>query len=278
MRCIWDSGRARFDTTDQRQAATLSLANRRAEPRAAGGELPRALADFRCGGKSCGHRGRPPRSRSAADGSASFAASATIAESRAVVAGDAESLFGGGDGRIRRQVPRRRADQLRRAHLKLGRGQGILPQRQIGQDQRHLQSSRPRRRRCGAARPTAVVPARRVERHGRQCRAHFAQHADAGVGGGLRSHGHDDDVRDAPDEFESRRHGATGSDGKALSQFAVDHFVVDGQRRVDDDVPAAGPARDRRHDRAHPRTGSDAAVHGRGEYRFPDAISRKSST
>ena len=46
-------------------------------------------------------------------------------------------------------------------------------------------------------------------------------------------------------------HGATGSDGKALPQFAVDYFVVDGQRRVDDDVPAAGTARGRGHDGAN---------------------------
>ncbi len=58
---------------------------------------------------------------------------------------------------------------------------------------------------------------------GLQRRAHLAQHAHAGVGGSLRPHGHDDDVRDAPDEFEPRGHGAAGSDGEALSQLAVDH-------------------------------------------------------
>ena len=48
-----------------------------------------------------------------------------------------------------------------------------------------------------------------LQRDGLQRRAHLAQHADAGVGGSLRPHGHDDDVRDAPDEFEPRRPGAT---------------------------------------------------------------------
>ena len=47
-----------------------------------------------------------------------------------------------------------------------------------------------------------------TERYGRQRRAHVAQHAYAGVGGSLRPPGHDDDVRNAADEFESRRHGA----------------------------------------------------------------------
>ena len=86
-------------------------------------------------------------------------------------------------------------------------------------------------RRC----PTACSGIRlaRAERDGRQRRAHFAQHADAGVGGGLRPHGHDDDVRDAADELEPGRHGAAGGDGEALSQLAVDHSVVDGQRGVD---------------------------------------------
>ena len=55
-------------------------------------------------------------------------------------------------------------------------------------------------------------------------------HADAGVGGCVRPHGHDDDVRDAADEFEPGGTGATGSDGEALSQFAVDHSLVDRQR------------------------------------------------
>ena len=62
---------------------------------------------------------------------------------------------------------------------------------------------------------------------GWQCGAHLAQHADAGVGGSVRSHGHDDDVRNAPDEFESRRAGAAGNDGEALSQLAFDHPLVD---------------------------------------------------
>ena len=53
-----------------------------------------------------------------------------------------------------------------------------------------------------------------------------------GVGGRLRPHGHDDDVRDAADEFEPRGPGATGSDGQALSQLAVDHPVVHRQRGV----------------------------------------------
>ena len=82
------------------------------------------------------------------------------------------------------------------------------------------------------ARPAAVVPAGRAARDGLQCRAHLAQHADAGVGGGLRPHGHDDDVRDAADELQPRGPGATGSDGQALSQLAVDHSVVDRQRGV----------------------------------------------
>ena len=49
---------------------------------------------------------------------------------------------------------------------------------------------------------------------------------------GLRPHGHDDDVRDAADEFEPRGPGATGGDGQALSQLAVDHSVVHRQRGV----------------------------------------------
>ena len=113
-----------------------------------------------------------------------------------------------------------------------------------------------------------------AERYGRQRRAHVAQHADAGMGGGLRPPGHDDDVRDAADERESGGHGTAGDDGEALSQLAVDYFVVHGQRRVDDDVSAAGPARHRRHDRAHPRTRSNADVHRRNQYRLPDAVSR----
>ena len=87
-------------------------------------------------------------------------------------------------------------------------GQGLLPQRQAAQDSGHLQPPGSRRRGRGAARPPAGVPARRAAGDGLQRRAHLAQHAHAGVGGSLRPHGHDDDVRDAPDEFQPRRPGA----------------------------------------------------------------------
>ena len=123
--------------------------------------------------------------------------------------------------------------------------QGLLPEWQDRQDSGHLQSPGPCRCGRGSAGCAAVVPACRAARDGRQRRAHFAQHADARMGGSLRSHGHDDDVRDAADEFQPRGHGATGNDGEALSQFAVDHPVVDRQRRG----PAAGcrwPSRARR--------------------------------
>ena len=97
-----------------------------------------------------------------------------------------------------------------------------------------------------------MVPAGYLERHGRQCRSHLAQHAYARVGGSLRPTGHDDDVRNALDEFESGRHGATGDDDQAIPQLALHHFVVHGERRVDDDAAAPGRARDRRHDCADP--------------------------
>ena len=48
----------------------------------------------------------------------------------------------------------------------------------------------------------------------------------------LRPHGPDDDVRDAPDELEPRRHGATRRHGQALSQLAVGHLLVHRQRGV----------------------------------------------
>ncbi len=62
----------------------------------------------------------------------------------------------------------------------------------------------------GAAVPDALQWFRLavLQRDGRQRRPHLAQHAHAGVGGSLRPHGHDDDVRDAPNELESRKHGA----------------------------------------------------------------------
>ena len=75
-----------------------------------------------------------------------------------------------------------------------------------------------------------------------------------------------------------RGHGATGDDGEALSQFAVDHFVVHGQRRVDDDVAAPGRARDRRHDCANSRTRSHALVHCRGQYARSRRTSPSNST
>ncbi len=102
-----------------------------------------------------------------------------------------------------------------------------------------------------------------------QCRTHFAQHADAGVGGRLRPHGLDDDVRDAADEFESGRIGAARNHDQALSQFAVYHYVVDWQRGV---APAerhgrAGRKDCRNHGSALPRARPDARGFGSRERR-----------
>ncbi len=86
---------------------------------------------------------------------------------------------------------------------KFTRRQRIPAERQARKDHGHLQPPGPRRRWRGSSRCVAVVPPRRAARDGRQRCPHVAQHADAGVGGSLRPHGHDDDVRDAPDELES---------------------------------------------------------------------------
>ena len=62
----------------------------------------------------------------------------------------------------------------------------------------------------GAAIPDqlAVVPSRRSPPDGLQRCPHLPQHAHSHLGRRLRPHGHDDDVRDPPDEFKPRRPGA----------------------------------------------------------------------
>ncbi len=85
-------------------------------------------------------------------------------QSGAVVGGDAESLLGDCDRGGGRQAARCRAGQLWRAHGGLRRRQGLLPERQVRQDSRHLQPPGPRRRGRGGARPAAVVPAGRAAR------------------------------------------------------------------------------------------------------------------
>ena len=177
----------------------------------------------------------------------------SLAESGAVVAGNSEPLL----GRICRTVESDRARARDAERISFGvRDSDGTPTKDSSSTASASRSKAPATIRTmpASARPSrssAVVPPRRPERHGLQRRPHLAQHADARVGRGLRPHGHDDDVRDAPDELQSRGHGATGNDDQALSQLAFDHSVVDGQRRVDDDAATAGRPRDRRHDRAH---------------------------
>ncbi len=119
----------------------------------------------------------------AADGSASFTATATLANP-ALWSVDAPNLYSaivtveaGGKPRDAERV----SFGVRTACVRCG--QGLLAEWQIAEDSRHLQSPGPRRRRRGGARPAAVVSAGRAEGDGLQCRAHFAQYADAGVGG-----------------------------------------------------------------------------------------------
>ena len=139
----------------------------------------------------------------AVDGSVTYAATAQLANP-ALWSVDAPNLYSAvvtveSDGNVRR-----RARQLWRTHGSLRCRQRLLPQRQIDQDSGHVQSPGSRRRRRRTTRSPAMVPACRAARDGRQRGAHFAQHAHAGVGRRLRSHGHDDDVRDAADEFQPR--------------------------------------------------------------------------
>ena len=149
-----------------------------------------------------------PAQQVSADGSATFTATAKLANA-ALWSVETPNLYqaivtveSGGKTRDAR------ARELWRAHGEVHGGQGIFPQWQASEDSGHLQSPGSCGRWRGAAGCAAVVPAGGAAGDGRQCGAHFAQYADAGVGGGVRSHGHDDDVRDAADEFESRGDGA----------------------------------------------------------------------
>ena len=228
-RCTWDIGTATVRTAVKGNAATLSLATVVQNRGHASRELPRALADSGCVRKSRGD-GRLRSAIRCRRRVGHFHSQRFELANPALWSPETPNMYSAiVTVEVGRQGARRGARQLRRTRHPLGCRQGILPQRQIGKDQRYLQPSRSCRSGRSASRPAAVVPIGGPEGYGWQCRAHFAQHADAGVGGGLRPHGHDDDVRDAADEFQPGRHGAVGGDGEALSQLAVDHFVVDGQ-------------------------------------------------
>src|SRR6185503_13538721 len=108
-------------------------------------------------------------------------------------------------------------------------GQGVPAEWEASEDHGHLQSPGPCGDWRGSAGCYAVVQAGGIARDGRECGAHFAQYADAGVGGRLRPDGHDDDVRDAADEFESGGDGAARGDDQAVPEFTVDYFVVGGE-------------------------------------------------
>ena len=117
-----------------------------------------------------------------------------------------------------------------------------------------------------------------TERHGLQRRADVAQYADPGMGGSLRPAGHDDDVRNALDEFHTLKAMAQlEAHDQALPQLAVRSFsgrwatksvtlqsTPQGPRIVADMV-----ARTHELDPTRPCT---AAVNGSFESHFSDAL------
>jgi hypothetical protein len=110
------------------------------------------------------------------------------------------------------------------------RRQGLLPQRQVREDQRHVQSPGPRGCRVRIARSPAVLPHREAEGDGRQRLPDVAQSADAGAAGRLRSSRHAGARRDAHDVVERRRSQPARTARAARPESSVRLLLVDRQR------------------------------------------------
>ncbi len=181
-------GEHRALRVDRRRNQSSSHSGRRPEPehrrserRQAGRKCQGYVADSRCLGQDRSDRGiRDTINRSRRCGF--VYRNREGGQSVALVGRFPNSLFGNRNGRSRRQAARRRARQLRRADCGVHGGQRLLPEWQAAEDSRHLQPPGPCGRGWRAARPPAVVPARRAQRDGRERCAHLTQYAYAGVG------------------------------------------------------------------------------------------------
>ena len=159
-----------------------------------------------------------------------FVLHTTVWHPEHLVARLAEYVSRGDHGRGGRRHGRSGHGDVWHSHRALRCGQGVLPQRQAGEDQGDLQPPGPRGRGRGHPGPHSGLPAGAAAMDGLERLPHLAQSADAGVSGRLRPHGNAGDGRDAHDVVQPGGDERAGAADQARPQPSLRGSLVAGQR------------------------------------------------